>query len=180
MNYSEIKKTNEYKNDRDCCTVVASSVAFNLPFKKVQKFYDNHGRKRNKGYRYWDTAIIDLAKKEGYELERYCIFYTAKGWALVKTDLKGLYNKELYQVKTYLNSKHSINVSNWKKFLNPDNTYIFEFNGSICHVAGVKNGKVEDWTNGRKYAIKEVFKITKKENVKNLTKIENPFEKFGL
>ena len=180
MNYSEIKKSDEYLEDKNCCTVVASAVAFDMTFQESQKFYDEHGRKRNKGYVDWDGAIIDLAKLKGYELERYCIRYTAKGWALVRTSLTGGYDKELHEIKTYLNSKKSINVSNWKTFLPVDDTYIFEFNGGICHVAGVKNGKVEDWTNGRKYAINEIFKITKKENVKILTKNENPFSKFGL
>ncbi len=180
MNYSEIRKSDEYLNDDNCCTVVASAVAFDMTFQDTQKFYDEHGRKRNKGYRDWAEAIIDIAKLKGYELERYCIRYTAKGWALVRTDLNGSYNKELYEIKTYLNSQQSINVSNWKTFLPVDETYIFDFCGSIRHVAGVKNGKVEDWTDGRRYAVNSIFKITKKENVKNLTKNQNPFAKFGL
>ena len=180
MNYSEIKKSDEYLEDKDCCTVVASAVAFDMTFEESQKFYDEHGRKRNKGYRDWDGAIIDLAKLKGYELQRYSVRYTQKGWALVKTNVSGAYRSELHEVKTYLNSKNSINISNWKRFFSADETYIFSFNGSISHVGAVKNGNVEDWTNGRKYSICGAFKITKKENVKILTKNENPFKKFGL
>lgn len=62
MKYSQIIKTKEFKEDKNSCTVVASSVMFNKSFKEMQKFYDQHGRKRKKGYGYWKEAVIELCK----------------------------------------------------------------------------------------------------------------------
>ena len=46
MLFSEIKNCTEYETDRACCTVVASSVAFNQDFTHTQEYYNSNGRRR--------------------------------------------------------------------------------------------------------------------------------------
>ena len=48
------------KNEKNCCTVVASALAFNVPFKEVQKIYSRNGRKKNKGLTPPDTDRMIL------------------------------------------------------------------------------------------------------------------------
>ncbi len=181
MKYSEIIQTKEYKQDWNCCTVVASSVIFNKPFGEMQKFYDQHGRKRKQGYSGWREAIIDLCKKYNYTYKAYAVQYNYKnGYEVRQTKGNGSYIENNAEVLCKLKTKNSLNISNFNQYL-PKGNYIMGFNGSICHVGAVKNGIVEDWTDGRRYAICSLFKIEKNENVKCLTKsLLKDFESFGF
>lgn len=160
MNYSEIAKTQEYNSDRNCCTVVASSIAFNVPFDEMQNYFFQHGRKRNKGYNMY-KIVPEIAKDYGYKAEK---FHKVPN---------GYYNSE---TKETILPSISLTVKNCTKYLTKG-TFIL---GVREHVLAVKNGKVEDWTRGRKHRVKYIYKITKTNNVKSLTINKNPFEEFGL
>ena len=70
MNIKQIEKTTEYQNDRSQCTVVASSVAFNMDYKKIHQFYLDNGRKLYRGLIpfYTNKIIYKLADLEGYKV----------------------------------------------------------------------------------------------------------------
>ena len=184
MKYSEIIQTKEYKQDWNCCTVVASSVIFNKPFGEMQKFYDHHGRKRKQGYRDWKEAIIELCEKYNYSYKKYAVMRRVEngtlksGYEVRQTKWTGG-QIENAEILCRLKTKNSLNISNFNQYL-PKGNYIMGFNGSICHVGAVKNGIVEDWTDGRRYVICSLFKI-EKNNVKCLTKsLLKDFESFGF
>ena len=181
MKYSEIIQTKEFKEDHNCCTVVASSVVFNKPFAEIQKFYDQHGRKRKQGYRFWREAIIELCEKYNYTYKKYAVMYSiSNGYEVKQTKWNGS-QIENAEILCKLKTRNSLNISNFNQYL-PKGDYIMGFNGSICHVGAVKNGVVEDWTDGRRYVICSLFKIEKNENsVKHLTKsFLEDFESFGF
>ena len=135
MNYKTIKKSKEYLNDKNCCTVVASSIAFDVPFKKMQDLFFKHGRKRNKGY--WINPIIfELAKKFNYKVDCF-----------EKKILKRTYN-----LKTGSHNKTYVWAQTHK-----DN-FIMSVSG---HVACIKNGSVEDWSNGKKLRAQKLYRIKK-------------------
>tara|TARA_Y100000401_G_C8322069_1_gene225928 strand:+ start:715 stop:1200 length:486 start_codon:yes stop_codon:yes gene_type:complete len=161
MQYSEIAKTQEYNSDKNCCTVVASSIAFNVPFDEMQNYFFQHGRKRNKGYHMY-KIVPEIAKDYGYKAER---FYKVSN---------GYYNNKTGE--RILENTPSLTVNNCTKYLTKG-TFIL---GVHEHVLAVKNGKVEDWTRGRKHRVKYIYRITKTNNVKSLTINKNPFEEFGL
>ena len=160
MEYAEIAMTKEYNSDKNCCTVVASSIAFNVPFDEMQNYFFQHGRKRNRGYHMY-KIIPEIAKDYGYKAER---FHKVPN---------GYYNSE---TKETILPSISLTVKNCTKYLTKG-TFIL---GVREHVLAVKNGKVEDWTRGRKHRVKYIYRITKTNNVKHLTINKNPFEEFGL
>jgi hypothetical protein len=134
LNYQEIQKTNEYKNDRNCCTVVASSIVFNTPFKEMQKFFFNHmGRKRNRG-----IVFSALPKK----VEKVANHF---GYKATKLNIRD-YKKSGYMTP-----------NNCTQYLDKG-SYLLGCRG---HVLALKNGIVEDWTKGRKHYIQELYKIEK-------------------
>lgn len=169
MNYKTIKKSKEYLNDRNCCTVVASSIAFDVPFKKMQDLFFKHGRKRNKGY--WINPIIfELAEKFNYKVD--C--FEKKFHSLNKLDLrksKGNYKREFTWVQTHKDNKEiklseqptvqglptDLTVNNCLDYLHTGN-FIMSVSG---HVACIKNGSVEDWSNGKKLRAQKLYRIKK-------------------
>ena len=70
MTFNEIHKSKEYDEDKNCCTVVASSLAFDVPFPEVQKFYAKNGRKKFKGLHpdKTDELILKMANTHKYNV----------------------------------------------------------------------------------------------------------------
>jgi hypothetical protein len=69
MDYQEIKSYLEDHKDRNCCTVVASSIAFNVPFPEMQNYFFIHmGRKMHRGIRFGLKQANKVAKNYGYQL----------------------------------------------------------------------------------------------------------------
>ena len=164
MKYSEIAKTQEYNSDKNCCTVVASSIAFNVPFDEMQNYFFQHGRERNKGY-HMHKIVPEIAKDYGYKAEKFD--KVSNGYYNSKTGEK------------ILKDTPSLTVKNCTKYLTKGNFIL----GVRGHVLAVKNGKVEDWTRDPEsinYRVKYIYRITKTNNVKSLTINKNPFEEFGL
>ena len=87
MDYKTIENSTAYKLDKNCCTVVASSIAFNVPFEEMQTYFFKHGRKRNKGY--WMRSIIkEIAKDYGYKVTTFLKEkkYNIKGSYFINTE----------------------------------------------------------------------------------------------
>ncbi len=133
MKYSTIKASSHYKNDNACCTVVASSVAFNQDFKQTQDYYSSQGRRRGQGLNHISSIMI---------MRRYA-------------DKVGG-NVEMLNPKTITGCK-TLTVGNSIKYLDRTKNYIMFSRG---HAIGVKNGIVEDWSKGSKRPIKEIYCIT--------------------
>jgi len=134
LNYQEITITNEYKNDTKCCTVIATSIAFDTPFDEMQKFFFNHmGRKRNKGIPF--SKHLDKIQKVANNF----------GYNVTKLNIKD------YK-KTGI-----MTPNNCTQYLDKG-TYLL---GIRRHIIAVKNGIVEDWTKGKRHHITELYKVEK-------------------
>lgn len=166
MNIKEIEKTTEFKNDNNQCTIVASSVAFNMDYKKVHKFYMSNGRKKNRGLLPFHTERImqELAKTEGYKITLFRPTYNGdiRKWVSGSHDYSRDYR--YYRPKFIPDNKEqlciidkNITPNNQSDYLPADN-YILGVRG---HVIGVKNGIVNDWTEGRKHQVKRIYRIEK-------------------
>jgi len=166
MNIKEIEKTTEYKNDWNQCTVVASSVAFNMDYKKVHKFYMANGRKKNRGLLPFHTERImqELAKYEGYKITLFKPTFELndiRKWVSGSNDYS---RGERYRAKFIPDGKEQLCIIN--KHITPNNqddylptdNYIMGVSG---HVIGIKNGVVNDWTEGRKHQAKSIWRIEK-------------------
>jgi len=152
MDYSTIKKeiNQDYKGDKNFCTVVASSVAFDLPFKLVHDFYSENGRVFRKGLdpKKTNSFIIKLSEITGYKVSIFTVdknHYYNTGSHLWINDKK--------QVLTQL--KGSLTANNVESYL-PIGNYILGVRG---HVLGVENGIVQDWTRGKKHRINRIWKV---------------------
>tara|TARA_A100000171_G_C2109866_1_gene134424 strand:+ start:387 stop:956 length:570 start_codon:yes stop_codon:yes gene_type:complete len=153
MDYKTIKNSTAYKLDKNCCTVVASSIAFNVPFEEMQTYFFKHGRKRNRGY--WMRNIIkEIAKDYGYKVTSYDKINDYHYIDKKRVNTSCFWNHETNE-KTLENC--SITVNNCSAYLGKG-TYIL---GVSRHVLALKNGIVEDWTKGRKHRINRIYKIEK-------------------
>ena len=138
------------QNDSNYCTVLAVAIAMDLPFKKVQKGFFELGRKRHRGF-YFFRNFKDVAEKFNIKYE--------------------IIAEHQFEVKERYFT--SLTANNCTEYLDLE-TYILGCRG---HVFAVKNGKVEDWTKGRKHQVKQVYRIiNKKPKVKELNSWDSGFD----
>ena len=139
--FNEIKKY-AYKNDTNCCTIIATAIAFEKPFRKIQMDFFKRGyRTRGKGFNYF-LKLDEITKTYNYNFE-----YLAEN----EHDVKRVFGR-------------SLTPNNCTQYLDLE-TYLI---GIRRHVFAVKNGIVEDWTKGRKHKITEIVRVTPIKKVKDL------------
>jgi len=186
MNLKQIEKSKLFQDDWNNCTVIASSIAFNLDYDKTSRFYTLHGRKWRDGLYHFDTDRIIklLAKQEGYKVDFFGFDKTEKKYKGVYNWKRGSYVKQsLYRqcYKFKADKKNPKDLMTLTHNLTPNNQHMYLERGNYIlgvrgHVLAVKNGFVEDWTEGRKHYVDKIWKITKKgEKVKRQT-FSNAFD----
>ena len=140
--YNEIRKF-AYDGDKNCCTVIATAVAFEQPFKEVQSYFFKLGRKRNRGFAIYNY-MNEICKKYKY-----------------KHEIITLYDKdevrEIFGVGLTPN-----NVADYLDL----STYLIGVNE---HIFTLKNGIVEDWTKGRKHQVETIIRVEPIKKVRDLT-----------
>ena len=129
-------------NDRNYCTVMASSIAFNTSFEYMQDLYFDLGRRRFRGC-YFSDIIEGLAKKFKCNLTTY------------KRGYKSYFNEKNYN--DHLNIPR-LTPNNANEYLTKGN-YILSIRG---HVLSLKNGIIEDWSRGKKHQVRTIYKIQDK------------------
>lgn len=134
--YSDIQKDFNYQTDNNCCTVVAATVALNEEFSTIQQEFFKEGRKRNRGVMPSETQRImkKLALARGFG------FRVIEGEELRK-----------------LTQGKRMTCNNASHYLERRKNYVLSVRG---HVAALKDGKIEDWTQGRKHYVKCVYEFT--------------------
>jgi len=180
MNLKQIEKSKLFQDDWNNCTVIASSIAFNLDYDKTSRFYTLHGRKWRDGLYHCDTDRIIklLAEQEGYEVDFFAFDkHEAKRLKGVYNWKRGKFIKRPYfqRYKFQADKKNPMDLMTLTHNLTPNNQHMYLERGNYIlgcqgHVLAVKNGFVEDWTEGRKHRINKIWKITKTgKKVKPLT-----------
>lgn len=154
QNYNHMKKF-AYDNDNNCCTVIATAIAFNQPFEKVQKdFFQKGYRKKGKGFYFFDH-VEKISKDYGFKIEWIADNYEEYSQNTVKSTFnKGLTPKT---VADYLDL----------------NTY---FVGTKGHVFALKGGIVEDWTRNRKHYVQRIVRVEPIKKVKSLNISKSKFD----
>ena len=156
----DLKENNNY-NDYNYCTIVSGAIMFQRPFKEIQEFYFQEGRKRFKGF-HAEKANKKLCKKYGFTFKEYRYNSFKQGYVY----MQGTTSEDCLIYK-----KTRLTLTNYKKFLDYGD-YIFSSHGSINHAICVKNNEVEDWTKDRRYTIESICKFEKIE--------KNPVERFDF
>jgi hypothetical protein len=145
MDLKTIQETREYLSDKGCCALVATAVAFDIGFKESQQYYDNAGRRRRTG-----TSILQINR------------------VVDKLKLSQAVNVEQEKPSIYTNGK-TMTAGNCIKYLDDDCNYIALTSG---HALGIREGKVEDWTAGRRHHITKLYKVTRRNKVQAVQSID--------
>jgi hypothetical protein len=146
MDLETIQETREYLSDKGCCALVATAVAFDIDFKESQQYYDNAGRRRRTG-----TSILQINR------------------VVDKLKLSQDVNVEQEKPSIYTKGK-TMTAGNCIKYLDDDCNYIALTSG---HALGIREGKVEDWTAGRRHHITKLYKVTRRNKVQTVQSIDD-------
>ena len=185
--YNNIKKT-AYDTDKNCCTVISASVAFEKDYNETHAFFKAKGRKNGKGLYNYDLEpiLFELAKLEGFKIEKFTrhlkTYVNKKG--NIK-DFTSWENEDRTETITVVKTWEGLTINNFRDYL-PKGDYILGVKG---HVVGVKNGTIQDWTsNVYDYKTKStrtsqrrldrIYKIEKKNKVSKDLKSKYDFSKF--
>ena len=151
--YDTIKTTDTYHNDHNQCTVIASSLAFDVDYKEMTDYYSKQGRRKGKGVQHHKSVAIvkGLAKIKGYDYKRLDTTAIAR-----------------------ITKGKTMTVNNSEKYLRKDKTYVlFTATARSGHALAMVNGIVEDHTRGRKHKIHTVIELTPpKDKVLQPVKVE--------
>ena len=142
--FNDIKKY-AYNNDTNCCTVIATSIAFEQPFKEVQSYFFKLGRKRNRGFDIYSN-MDRICNKYGFKYEKIV------GQSYRNNLIKKMFGKTL-------------TVNNIADYLDLSTYFI----GTDCHIFTLKNGIVEDWSKNRKFHVECIIRVEPIKKVKDLT-----------
>jgi len=150
MKYTTIIEDVEYKKDNNCCTVVASAVAFDKPFHVMHKIYKDNGRVNKRGL--GGAKAIKMVEKlaDRYNVE-------------VKHFMPRMYN---------LRGK-SMTANNCTNYLDAKYNYVLF---TSRHAIGISNNKVEDFTRGKRHKIQYIMQISKPVEAVSIT-VENPLQR---
>jgi len=160
VTYNDIRKDQEYKNDRGCCTVVATAIACQIPFKTAQNYLFKLGRKRHQGFHFY-RHFKAIGKQFGYDIKTYSPkFVMYKGFYFQDKESNSLNKKPLKKAT-------SLTVNNCIKHLPSVGTFVLHING---HVATLKDGVIQDWSRGRRFSIYRIYKFEKIQKIKKKNK----------
>jgi hypothetical protein len=143
ITYNAIQADSLAMREANDCSVCAVSVACQIPYKEAHEYLRSLGRPKGRGW-YWRTHLRGQRLISGYvdNLKRI-------GFEHEQIEFK---SKTVATIGKELREGH----------------YLVHVKG---HVLALVNGKVEDWSEGRRHRILNVVRI---KNPRNLQKIEEP------
>ena len=186
--YNKIKKT-AYQQDKNCCTVISASVAFEKDYQETYEFFKARGRKNGKGLATSDLEPIyrELADLEGFKITKYIryinTYQNKKGKIKQFTSWE---NEDRDDTITVVKTWKGLTLNNFRDYL-PKGDYILGVSG---HVTAVKGGIIQDWSSSvysrktkttytSRRQVDRIYKIEKKNKVfKDLKKSKYDFSKF--
>lgn len=121
--------------ETDDCSVKAVAIAARVSYSNAHKVLKACGRKNRKGA---STGTISAAM------------------FLLRAEMRSVDMNQLRMINHY----RTLTVNNVVKYLRSDASYIMY---TRDHVVAVRNGKVEDWTAGRKHRVLSVHQIIREE-----------------
>lgn len=146
IRYESCVRAGNKMRDGGFCGVIALATALQIPFKKAFYLLEAKGRKKGKGSS--PQAMFEIIEELGFKVE---IIQCKRNLHYRGDDRKFLKLDEQYddRIKTVITAQ---------KHLPKTGKYIC-FVGS--HVLTIRNGNVEDWSEGRKNQIVMIWKVTK-------------------
>ena len=132
ITFDTVQRESNSIGEANDCTVKAISIACQIPYREAHQYLASLGRRKGRGW-YWKTHVRGNRLISGYidNLKRI-------GFEYEQVDF---HSRTVSQIERELRSGH----------------YLVQVNG---HALALVDGKVEDWTAGRKHHVKQVFKIT--------------------
>lgn len=131
ITFQDVKQVSDKYGEGNDCTVKAVAIACQVPYEEAHAYLTKLGRRKGRGW-YHASHMRGAKFVKGYidNLDKLGIEYTSVDF-------------------------NSRTVSQIERELK-DGNYIVQVNG---HALALVNGKVEDWTAGRKHHVKQVWRI---------------------
>jgi len=136
--YGGMIRRSEASGDNNSCTVIASAIATGTTFEEVQDLFARNGRRHRRGVSTMQMVqnVRHLAMSLGFKVDYYN-------------------SNQIEALKDKVGANLTFN--NLVKILPKNKRFILVSNDHAC---AVKNGRVHDWAEGRKYYVKEVIEIS--------------------
>ena len=150
--YETVRKDGHDTKD---CAVIAVSIATDTDYDVVHKMMKKNGRKDGKGTPY-DIIMKTLAEL-GYTtnaLREDSYTWGRRRYKKVKRVLRTVVGRS-YEVLKFVNAD-TIGQMNDHKL--PEGTFLVQ---TYSHILAVKDGKVHDWTNGRRHRPFRILELVK-------------------
>jgi hypothetical protein len=141
-------------NDNGFCTVIALAVAFDKTYQEAAQIMRGYGRRYRKGmHRHaMEYAIQTEALKHGYSYSVYDSEHVRDGEIRVNAHRR----RTEVSVQEKFGVVGKMTVNNCLRYLNPKKKYIIGVRG---HAVAVAEGKVQDWTEGRRHQVKHIIEL---------------------
>lgn len=143
ITFDLVQRESDTIGERNDCTVKAVAIACQIPYKEAHQYLRNLGRKRGCGW-YESDHWRGMRHISGYVDNLHKIG--------VEHEQIEVRSKTVSQIVNELKSGH----------------YMVKVRG---HILALVDGKVEDWTAGRRHRVQKVYKI---KNPRTLQKVEEP------
>ena len=135
--YEAIRRQSRRFNERNDCTVVATAIAFGVPYKVAHEALRRAGRKQGQGVYYFQSL---------HAICFYLTSITGKTYEIKEVDLEKIRAKKGSGVT-------GMTVASW---LPKRGRFLC---GSSGHVAAVRGGEMHDWSANRKTRITKILKV---------------------
>ena len=150
--FEEYKKKLEKNGDNGFCMVLATAVAFEEDVEEMQKLYAKHGRRHKTG-----TAWQTTRKVMEFLEQKHTEFKLKRYYDPDKRMKKAIGGGEVIDINELSGGK-TITPNNCWQYLDSTKNYIMFCHG---HAIGVREGKVIDWTEGRRHRITAIIEVDK-------------------
>lgn len=134
--YKQLAEDGINKGDTNFCTVIATAVVFDKSYEDANDYLKLHAKRPHRSGPTWENfekAIKKLAVARGYNYKRYT----------------------RSEIRTMAIGK-TMTVGNCLRYLNPKKRYVIGVRG---HALSYKDGKIQDWTSGRRHRINKIFEV---------------------
>ena len=143
ITFQEVQRESQAIGERNDCTVKAVSIACQIPYHEAHRYLSKLGRRKGRGW------FPNDHNRKGRNVSGYIDNLDSLGFEHEKISVA---SRTVSQIERELRSGH----------------YMVHVSG---HVLALVDGKVQDWTEGRRHRVKSVYKI---KNPRKLQKVEEP------
>ena len=150
MTFEELESVGNGRNERNDCSVIAVALTCNVPYEYAHEALREAGRRDRGTVPNW--VILQAINSIGGTIGKSYIFELEKNSDGRKTG--EVVNPDGQVVRYIVN--HAVTCRTIEKYADPDKRYLVFVRG---HVLAVVDGKVQDWTEGRRFVVRSMMEV---------------------